>query len=136
VLLRHSVTNESYSKDYRLHIITIPLQTTDNWEEAERILLEAAHEQCQPFLEQAKQHMKKLEGKTWLDAPSVEPRVTFQIPEPGRLNLLLRVACPTRSPSRLEQSILRRFLSQFRFANAPTGEPYHSYPKEPVPELL
>ena len=124
-LLRQSVTNETYSKDYRLHIITVPLRETDDWEAAERILLEAANEQCQPFLEQAKRYMKNLEGETWLDAPSVEPRVTFQIPEPGRVNLLLRVACPTQSPARVEQAILRRFLSQFRPAGmanrAPNG---------------
>lgn len=116
VLLRQTVTNESYSKDYRLHIITVPLCTHDDWKEAERILLEAAEAECHPFLEKAKQHMKKLEGKSWLDAPSVEPRVTFQLPEPGRINLLLRIPCPTRFPSRLEQAIIRRFLSQFRFA--------------------
>jgi len=116
VLLRQTVTNESYSKDYRLHIITVPLGTNDDWREAERILLEAANVECQPFLEKAKQHMKKLEGKSWLDAPSIEPRVTFQLPEPGRINLLLRIPCPTRFPSRLEQAIIRRFLSQFRFA--------------------
>lgn len=115
VLLRNAVTNESYSKDYRLHIITIPLSTTDDWQEAERILLGAANDECLPFLEQAKRHMKKLEGKTWLDAPSIEPRVTFHLPEPGRINLLLRIPCPTRFPARLEQAILRRFLSQFRF---------------------
>ena len=121
VLLRNTVTNESYSQDYRLHIITVPLCTTDDWKEAERILLEAANEECRPFLEKAKQHIKKLEGKSWLDAPSVEPRVTFQLPEPGRINLLLRIPCPTKIPSRLEQTILRRFLSQFRFASNRVG---------------
>ena len=121
VLLRSTVTNESYSGAYRLHIITVPLSTTDDWKEAERILLEAANEECQPFLEQAKQHMKKLEGKSWLDAPSIEPRVTFQLPEPGRLNLLLRISCPTKIPSRLEQAILRRFLSEFLVTQAPAN---------------
>ncbi len=114
--LRHTMTNETYSKDYRLHIITIPLTTDDNFESAEAILLEAAQEECQSYLQEAKRKMKELEGKSWLDAPSVEPRITVQLPEPGRINLLLRIPCPTRFPSRLEQAILRKFLLKFSFA--------------------
>lgn len=125
-LLRETVTNESYSKDYRLHIITIPLTTTDDWKEAERVLLEAANKECEPFLQQAKDHMKKLEGKSWLDAPSVEPRVTYQLPEPGRINLLLRIPCPTRFPSRLEQAIMREFLSKFRFTQPSSNNGQHA----------
>ena len=111
--LRHTLTNETYSKDYRLHIITIPLNTDDDWKSAEAILLEAAQEECQTYLEEAKRKMKELEGKMWLDAPSVDPRVTVQLPEPGRINLLLRIPCPSRFPSRLEQAILKKFLQKF-----------------------
>lgn len=114
--LKHALTNETYSKRYRLHIITVPLSTDDDWIQAERLLLEAAQEECQAYLEEAKRHMKELEGKVWLDAPSVEPRVTIQLPDAGRINLLLRIPCPTQFPSRLEQAILRKFLSRFRFA--------------------
>ena len=133
MILQHSVTNESYSKDFRLHIVTVPLSTTENWKEAERILLEAAQEECRSFLEEAKQHMKKLEGRTWLDAPSVEPRVTFQLPEPGRINLLLRIPCKTKYPARVEQAILRRFLSQYSFNPSTNG---HNGSVSPSPEHL
>lgn len=116
MLLRNPVTNEMYSQDYRLHIITVPLSTDDDWQTAEKLLLEAAYEECRPFLEDAKQYMKTLEGRSWLDAPSVEPRVTYQLPEPGRINLLLRIPCPAQFPSRLEQVILRKFLTGFTYA--------------------
>ncbi len=115
-ILRHTLTNETYSKDYRLHIITIPLTTDEDWRSAEAILLEAAQKECRPYLQEAKRKMKELEGKTWLDAPSVEPRITVQLPEPGRVNLLLRIPCPTCFPSRQEQAILRTFLLNFSFA--------------------
>ncbi len=135
VLLRQTVTNESYSKEYRVHIITIPLTTSDDWQRAERILLHVANKECRPFIEKAKQHLKNLEGKTWLDAPSVEPRVTFQLPEPGRMNLLLRIPCPTRIPSRLEQAIVRQFLVQF-YAAKPLLEGHGNeqgfFPKDPI----
>lgn len=137
VLLRQTVINESYSKEYRVHIITIPFHATDNWQLAERILLDVANKECRPFIEKAKQHLKKLEGKTWLDAPSVEPRVTYQLPEPGRINLLLRIPCPTRIPSRLEQAILRQFLHQFHAARplvGGNGNEVGIFPKDPLLE--
>jgi hypothetical protein len=58
--------------------------------------------------------MERLENKHGLDSPTVAPRVTLQIPEPGKINLLLRIPTPARRIGRLEQAILRRFLSEFR----------------------
>ncbi|MCA9473745.1 MAG: mechanosensitive ion channel family protein [Nitrospirales bacterium] len=115
-LLNHSLTNETYSKDYRLHVITVPLSTDDDWRLAEHLLLKAAQEECQPYLQEARKKMKALEGKAWLDTPSVEPRVTIQLPEPGHIHLLVRIPCPTPFPSRLEQAILKKFLNQFSYA--------------------
>jgi small-conductance mechanosensitive channel len=115
-LFSHPLTNETYTKKFRLHIITVPLSTDDDWETAEKLLLKAGQEEAASFIEEARTYLKKLEGKQWLDAPSVEPRVTIQLPEPGQIHLLLRVPCPTPYPSRLEQAILKKFLTEFHFA--------------------
>jgi small-conductance mechanosensitive channel len=115
-LFNHSLTNETYTKKFRLHIITVPLSTDDNWKIAEQLLLKAGREEAGPYIEEARTYLKKLEGKLWLDAPSVEPRVTIQLPKPGQIHLLLRVPCPTQYPSRLEQAILKKFLAEFHFA--------------------
>ncbi len=124
----HPITNETYTKKYRLHIVTVPLSTDDDWKTAERLLLQAGEEESAPYINEARKYLKNLEGKLWLDAPSVEPRVTIQLPEPGRINLLLRVPCPTQYPSRLEQAILRKFLSEFSFApRLVTQEPHPSH---------
>lgn len=114
LLLAHPLINETYMKEYIVHIVTIPLTATDDWQKAEKLLLEIANEECRPFLEEAARHMKELEGKHWMDVPSVKPRVSVQIPEPGRLNLLLRIPTPAHRTSRLEQVILRRYLLSFR----------------------
>jgi hypothetical protein len=121
LLLTHPVVNETYLKRYVVHVITVPLSAHDDWQTAERLLLEIAMAECAPFLDDAARHMKELEGKAWLDAPSVQPRVNVQLPEPGRLNLLLRVPAPAHRTSRLEQAILRRFLLSFK----PAGHPAH-----------
>ncbi|MGH7227759.1 MAG: mechanosensitive ion channel domain-containing protein [Nitrospiraceae bacterium] len=113
LLLSHPLINETYMKAYIVHVMTIPLTADDDWRKAEQVLLDAARAECGPFLEEARRHMKRVEGENWLDAPSVDPRVTIQLPEPGRINLLLRIPSPAHRTSRVEQAILRRFLSVF-----------------------
>jgi Mechanosensitive ion channel len=116
LLLSQPVVNETYMKAFIVHVIAIPLMTRDDWQTAERLLLDIAAEECAPFMNEARNHMRQLEGKAWLDAPSVQPRVSIQLPEPGRLTLLLRIPSPAHRTSRLEQMILRRFLGAFQNA--------------------
>ena len=113
LLLTHPVINETYMKAYLVQVLTIPLTMEDDWQNAEKLLLEIAMSECVPFMEEARIHMKQLEGKAWLDAPSVEPRVSIHLPEPGLIDLLLRIPSPAHRTSRLEQAILRRFLLGF-----------------------
>jgi small-conductance mechanosensitive channel len=114
LLLTQPLTNETYTKKYIIHVITIPLSKEDNWELAEQVLLEAAHIECAPYIEEARIYMKNLEGKHWLDTPSVDPRVNLRIPESGKVTLLLRVPSPAHRPSRTEQAILRHFLREYK----------------------
>lgn len=116
LLMSSPLINETYMKEYIVHVMTIPLTSNDDWQMAEKVLLEIARTECGPFIAEARLHMKQLEGKNWLDAPSVEPRVSLHVPEPGRLNLLLRIPTPAHRTSRVEQAILRRFLQAFKLA--------------------
>ncbi|RMH08366.1 MAG: mechanosensitive ion channel family protein [Nitrospirae bacterium] len=125
LLFNGPLTNETYTQKYILHTITVPLAIGENWQVAERLLLEAARIECQPFLDDAKRHMKRLEGKHWLDAPSVEPQVTIQLSDPHTIKLLLRIPCPAHGPANLEQAILRRFLQEF----TPRQTPISSLPE-------
>lgn len=114
LLLSSPLINETYMKDYIVHVMTIPLTTDDDWQAAERVLLDIAKAECSPFIDGARHHMKQLEGRNWLDAPSVEPRVSVHVPEAGKINLLLRIPTPAHRTSRVAQAILRRFLQGFR----------------------
>ena len=122
MLLNTPLINETYMKDYIVHVVTIPLTTEDDWQTAEKALLAAAKAECDAFIQDAQRHMERLERKSWLDAPSVQPRVTIHLPEPGSINLLLRFPTPARYTSRVEQAILRRFLSNFKLSGRPLGE--------------
>lgn len=112
LLLNSPLVNETFMGDYVVHVMTVPLDAKEDWRRAEQRLLNAAQEECGPFLEEAQRHMTKLQEKEWIDTPSVLPRVSLEVPEPGRINLLLRIPTPGRRKGRLEQAILRRFLTQ------------------------
>ncbi len=129
LFLSHPLTNETYTRKYVLHITRVPLTTQEDWQTAEKILLEAGQAECEPYIQAAKQHMKQLEGQNWLDSPSVEPRVTLQLKEPGHIDLLLRFPCPPDRIARIEQAILRKFMSSFSFVS-PTS------PATPSPRLV
>lgn len=118
LLLTHPVISETYMGEYIVHFITIPLSVRDDWRQAEAVLLRIAGEECAPFVEAARRHMVSLEKKHWIDTPSVDPRVTFYLHDPGIVKVLLRVPAPARKKGRVEQAIIRRFLEEYRFADA------------------
>jgi small-conductance mechanosensitive channel len=110
ILLSSPVISETSMGDYSVHVIAVPLAAGEDWQQAEQLLLAAARGECEGFLEDARRHMKRLEDERGLDSPTVEPRVTIDIPEPGKITLLLRVPGPSRRRGPLEQAILRKFL--------------------------
>ena len=112
-LLDSYVINESYTKQYTIHVFSIPLKVSENWKEAEKILLKAAEDECAYYLDLARQTMKHLEESHGLDGLPVKPRVHVQIPEPNRINLLVRLPTPVGKQGRIEQAIMRRFLNEY-----------------------
>ncbi|MDP1949096.1 MAG: mechanosensitive ion channel [Nitrospirota bacterium] len=110
LLFTNALVKENPGQEYGLYILTVPLKDKDEWRDAERHLLDAAKAECAPFMEEAGRHMKLLEQTTLLEAPSPEPRITIQLTDAGRIQLVLRFPAPDRGRSRIEQSILRRYL--------------------------
>ena len=110
LLLAEPVFNESFTEQFVLHTFIIPLNDTDNWQKAEQQLLKAAAEACSPFLAQARNHIARLTTREGLETPSVEPRVTLSLPQPGRVDLIVRVPAPASKKGDIEQDVLRRYL--------------------------
>jgi len=113
LLLTAPVVNESAMEQYVVHVFSIPLRVEDDWQRAEEILIEAANEECQPYLDEARRHMETLEKTHGFSSPSVEPRVAVQLADPGKIELLVRVPSPVGRQGRIEQAVLLRFLRQF-----------------------
>ena len=111
LLFSNALVKENPGQEYGLYVLAIPLKDTDDWQDAERRLLGAAKAECSLFMEEAVRQMKLLEQANLLEAPSPEPRITLQVVETGHVQLVLRFPAPDRGRSRIEQGILRRYLT-------------------------
>lgn len=109
-LLTYPVYNQSIQQDYVLHNMRIPLGYGEDWERAEKILLEAANQECASYLEPARWSMVRLGQIQGLDLPRVEPRVSFQIQDNGQVHMILRVPALAARITKTEQAILRAYL--------------------------
>lgn len=112
LLFTNPLVKENPAQEYGLYTVVVPIKNGEDWQREERILLEAAKTECAPFMEETARQMKLLEQTNLLEAPSPEPRITIQLPESGKIHLVLRFPAPDRGRSRIEQAILRRYLSQ------------------------
>jgi small-conductance mechanosensitive channel len=111
VLLTTPVLNETFLDEYMLHAFSVPLGTGDDWTQCERALLEAARNECKPFMKEAQEHIEHTVRKEGLDPLSVEPRVTLRIESKDQISMLARIPVPARRKGRIEQAILRRYLA-------------------------
>jgi len=115
--LTSPLINESYMKEYVLHTLTVPMTADDDWEKAEEILLEAANDECEDYLENARRHFDSLRYKLNIGLSAVEPRVAIEMPEPNKLNLVLRFPTPFARKWTKEQAILKKFLRKYKSKN-------------------
>lgn len=112
-LLSGAVVNETFMERYVLHVVKVPIDPRqEDWEAAEKALLEAGREVCAEYLEPARAFMDALSKKHGLPNLAVAPRVHLALASPSEAHLLLRVPSPVRERGRIEQAILRRYLSR------------------------
>ncbi len=110
LFLTQVVRNETSTNEYVLHMMIIPMKQSDDWRSARERLLKIASEECAPFLADAQRQMERIGERESIKSLSVEPRISLQIPEPDRVNLVLRFPSPAVRRGRIEQRILDRWL--------------------------
>lgn len=113
MLLENPVTNESFLENFLLHNIVVPLKREEDWSRAKDLLLELANEECAPYLDQARKKAFEIDRKEAVDFPSVDPRVSVQLPDAENVDLILRIPTPTHLKGRIERNITDRFLEIF-----------------------
>lgn len=111
LFLVEPILNESLTSQYSFHTIIIPIKEEQDRAALEKKLLEIAKAECSSIVEEAKRHLLRLENQEVIEVPSVDPRVTLHIPEPGRIDLILRVPAPVSRKGAIEQAILRKFFN-------------------------
>ncbi len=116
-----SVRNETYTKDFVFHFITVPVKLDDKWQVSRDALLEAGRKVCRPFLKEAREYMKEVADRHSLDTPPIEPRIYTNLPKPDQINLVLRVPMPARRRGRLEQEIVQAYMQNLGKSTSPQG---------------
>jgi small-conductance mechanosensitive channel len=110
VLVTEKVINESYTKAYVLHTITVPVERDEDWKRAEEVLAEAAEEVCAEYVPKTQRSLDEVASQHGIDPTSAEPVVYVVLPSPGVVNLVARVPSLASEKGRVEQAILRRYL--------------------------
>ncbi len=100
------VINESYTRDFILHVFTVPFKLEDNWQAAQHALLESANRHCADYLELARRYMQRMSDYRGIDVPSVDPRVSIAIPSAGEIHLIVRFPAKSSTYNAMEQAIL------------------------------
>lgn len=114
VFLSKAVINETFTDDYVLHVFAIPMKMEDDWEAAKDDLLKIAKQHSAAYIDEARRHFERLGKREGLYILSVEPHVTFSVPEAGDLHLVVRMAAPARQKGKIEQAILGSFLPRVK----------------------
>lgn len=111
VFLINAVTNETMSDEFVLHVLRVPLATDSDWRSARDRLVAIARERCAQYVDDTRRALARASpGGVKAHLISTEPVVYLELPEPGRVELLLRFPAPARRRGRVAQQILRRFL--------------------------
>lgn len=112
ILLTATVVNETFTNAFVLHMISVPVADEDSWSDAEARLLEIAREICAPIIEGATREMQQSAREHGLPDFLVDPNVSLQVTEAGKLSLQLRVPARAQETGQVEQRILRRFYGE------------------------
>ncbi|MBI1356065.1 MAG: mechanosensitive ion channel [Acidobacteria bacterium] len=111
-MLDSTVVNESFMRQYVLHVFSVPVKLSSDWKKAEQALLEAAEAESAEFLEEARSYMETLERSHGLRGLPVQPRTLLQLNDPDKVTILVRTPAPVGRQGAIEQAILRRYLDQ------------------------
>jgi len=118
------VTNESYFAPYTVHTFAIPVKAEHDWQQARQMLLAETTRACADHLDAARKHIESFRSRYAVDTPNAEPRVTVNLVDPGRVDLVVRVIAPDADHGRLEQRIIERFMAAWQpIAYPPDAEP-------------
>ena len=119
LLLTTPLTNVSLTGEYALHAIRIPIPQSfsRDLERVEAVAMEAAEKATESWREEAIEHFRKVSEEHFIVFPSGKNKVLWDFSDPEHLVLVVRVACPSKESSKVEQLVFKdmwRNLAELR----------------------
>ncbi|MBE9609466.1 mechanosensitive ion channel family protein [Chitinilyticum piscinae] len=111
VLLSEPVYNETKLGSYVIHTIHVELGRGEDWQRAERVLLDAASAIVAGYQNELEAHRREIEQSFALESPSLSPRVRIALGDHETISLHLQLPVALGERSRTEQQILRLYLA-------------------------
>ncbi len=111
IFLTTGVFNETMAHNYALHVVRVPLAAEDDWRSASARLERLGRDACSDYFADGSESMTRLARDRGVSPPKLDPSVYVEVPEPGRVDLLLRVLVPARDRDAVGQSVIQRFLA-------------------------
>lgn len=119
MLLTTPLTNVSLTGEFTLHAIRIPIPESfaRDLERVEAVAMEAAEQATELWREEAIAHLRKVSEEHFIEFPSGKNKVLWDFSDPDHLVLVVRVACPSKERSKVEQLVFKdmwRNLAELR----------------------
>lgn len=108
--LSNPIINETKSYKFVLHTFLIPIPYEYDIKQHQILLLHAAEEVCNQYVEKVHQYMENADDLEGLEIPTTEPRVAIAFPDEKRVDLVVRVPIPSDRSGRIQQSIIAKYL--------------------------
>mgnify|MGYP000853277940 CR=1 FL=1 len=109
LLLTTPLTNVSLAGDFALHAIRIPIPEAfaRDLERVEAAAIEAAEHATESWREEAIAHFRKVSKEHFIEFPSGKTKVLWDFSDPDHLVLVVRLACPSKERSKVEQLVFK-----------------------------
>jgi small-conductance mechanosensitive channel len=126
LLLTTPLKNISPTGDFALHFIRIPMP--EKWphgldlDALEQAAMAAAERATSPWQEEASTHFRKLSQESFIPFPSGRSKVSWDFSDPKHLVLVVRVACPSRERTQVEQQVFKDTWKALDVANQMPAE--------------
>lgn len=109
-----AVFNESTTDDYQFHTMLFPIRSTDPVEKLVDALMSIAESVTTDYVDHARYQLQRLMKREGTDTPAVEPRITLIQPDPGRIDLVLRLPVKAKKKGEIDRQIRLRYLKECR----------------------
>lgn len=116
------IRNNTATGRYVVDLLDIVLPITADITLAEEVALSAAEKICESWIEDADNHLHRVETAELIDLPSAKPRVLFGSLNEKAILMQIRFTCDPNQRVKVSQAILREFFKNFKISESAIEE--------------